>query len=702
MRSSRPMLRLAGAALLCALVLPGIAAAALADDAAAMRDLESAARQKSLALLSVLKNMRPEFEQGASTVTMARIVSVASEVREARSLDSRVILNPNLNDEFEVIDRDDTRVRLDLGDGRTGWIDESHLQIFEQERTGEVLSFHGMDEQQLRRYAIVADELLAGIDEDREAADGILAEYAGDESEAGQLRSLRGAHQMIVEYQAYAHHFHDKYILGYDFSLENERGFVDNLSAWAELLAGQSSFTTTTPNDETKVDGSLRRLSIGGNLEINERSSARASASKKQEINQTKYETSTLAAGYSRDVGETSHLDLDADTYAYTDDLDSFKDFRRTTLRAGSFQNRADRKLRLGYTNTAQRFKENDAEDFTSHGLDATALWKRGPAATLEGRMLAVFESSDVAYHDFMHLTPSLEYARRAGGRRTSWQGRYEMFRYQDADLRSFGRASVSYDRSERDGPRSSRSTYALAHKNFPDNPPASYVQLRAAWSRNRSGAESRRRSLSTYTNYYPDRSENGYTDLRIGLGSTVEGIERDVTVYSRLWHQPGDPDDGTAKPYVADAFGKYLFSRGSLHFGPTAGVHVVAAKGSRVIKQDGNLFRLGALVEGRFSLPRRGSLTVNASYDYGFVYSDQIAIDAFTGDVTVDDTVQRHPTTFQANAIGSMPLNRNFSMTSRLTVYRIATDMDDEISANPVTNNDRFTLFVGVRYRHN
>ena len=91
----------------------------------------------------------------------------------------------------------------------------------------------------------------------------------------------------------------------------------------------------------------------------------------------------------------------------------------------------------------------------------------------------------------------------------------------------------------------------------------------------------------------------------------------------------------------------------------------------------------------------------MNASYDYGFVYSDQFTID-LAGNITVGDTVQRHPTTFQLNAFGNMPLKGNFDLTGRLSIYKIATDMDHKLSINPVTNNERFTLYAGVSYRHN
>ncbi len=717
MRRPRLSYPRAGSAVLCALlVLATPVLAGPSQDLRELQDLETAARQKSLALLSVLKSMEPEVSPGTETVPMGRIVTVSSQVREARSPESRGILQPNLNNEYEILDEDDNLVRIDLGDGRTGWIDESALQRFEQQRKTDELSFLGADPQQLRRYAIVIEELLAGIDEDMQSADALLSGLLPEKGESpltgknDRLRA-RGAHARIAEYQTYAHHFYQKYIVSYDFSLKNERAFLENLSAYADLLLGTSKFTTTTlvvrgtdrDQEKNEVDESLQQIELGGELDLNESSSLRASFSNKNEVNQTAYKTRTAGAGYARKWSDTTDLDFAVDTYSYTDDLNSENDFRRTKFSATSDKRGAGHDYHLDYGFTRKAFEEVASEDFDSHALDLSGRWTRGAGAQLRARLLGVFESSDADFHDFTHLTPSLEYSKRKGAGRTTWRGVYESLEYSEAALRSFGRAQLAYEKSYRDGPRRNRSAYALTHKNFPDNELATYAQLKAAWQRDKTGDATLRRSLTTYTNFYPDNSDNNYTDLRLNRSRTQDEHFFDLNVYSRLWHKPGESDStSVAKPYVVDLYGRYGWVRGNLRFGPTVGVHLVAAKGSKVIQQDGNLIRVGFKAEGNFELPAKIHMTLDTSYDYGFVYTNQFDVDTGTGAITVDEVVQRHPTTFQLNAFASKPLGENFDLTSRLSMYRIATDMDETLSINPVTNNDRFTLFVGARYRHN
>lgn len=721
MSALKSSFRAAGGMLLLALLLPLLnipaAAADPGEDLDRLLEIETAARQKSLALLAVIRSMGPEFSEQEEVVTMARIVSVTCEIREARSLESRVILQPNLNDEFLILDEDDNNVRLDLGDGRTGWIDESHIQRIEKRVPGSKVDFEGAAADELRRYAEVIDELLLGIDEDREQADELLARLLpADGSPAltdrqEQLRA-RGAHARVAEYHAYAHRFYDKYIAGYDFTIQNGNEFLENLTAWGNLLLGTSKFTTTTmisatDDQEVEVDETVREIELGGEVDVNERASVRAGFANKAQVNQTAYTTTTADAGYAMRWSDRTDVDLAIDTYKFADDLNSFNDFRRTRYQASARSDRGGgNRMDLRYGYTKQSFDENDTENFQGHSIDAAGLWKRGGGRSLRARMLANFESSDVAFHDFKHLTPSLELSRRSGADRSTWRAVYEMLDYAEADLRSFGRAQLEHSKSSQDGPRRATRRLSATWKKFPDNELATYAQIKGAWTRSRGGPSQARNSLITYTNFYPDNSDNNYTDVRVARNTGSDRRFLELNLYTRIWHSPGD-DDSTStnlpKPYVGDVYAHFGWKKGNVRFGPTLGAHVVLSKGNTDIDQDGNLLRAGFRVAGDLELPNRFRATLDAAYDYGFVYTQTIdSIDSGTGALVVGDVEQRHPTTLQANFFVSRPLGNDFDFTGRFTMYRIATDMDMTTSITPVTHNDRFTLFAGVRYRHN
>ncbi len=108
--------------------------------------------------------------------------------------------------------------------------------------------------------------------------------------------------------------------------------------------------------------------------------------------------------------------------------------------------------------------------------------------------------------------------------------------------------------------------------------------------------------------------------------------------------------------------------------------------------------------MEGVTPVGNGGRLAVNASYEYGFVWTEPVTI-ADDGTVTAGEADARHPTTFQINANAHLPLGESYDLSARLTLYRIAPDMDsvyDNPAPGTVTDNSRATLFVGVRYRYN
>ncbi len=712
MMISRPSVILAAFVLLCAVSFPMLSQATLDQDTQAMLTIEKAARQKSIALLVVLKSMGPELAEGISLVPMARIVASSCAIRDARDPDSRVILVPNLNDEYPVLDKDDNLVLLDLGERRTGWVTETNLQLFEVEVSEGPLQFNGADPQLIRRYATVVDELLAGLNEDRKQADKLLGNYIGMvdsvlATEYSAAETLQEYHAKVVELQDYAKYFHRKYIVNYDFSMQNKRAFLENLSAWGEVLLGKSTFTTKTlitqgREDVEKVKGTLLQLSLGGNLEVNEKSTVRASFAKKNEVNQTPYSTMAANVGYNHKLNSSTRLDLLVDTYSYADDINTFNDFRRNVVRFKSDFDRPTSDYRLGYTFSNKSFQKNDIDDFASHGLDASARWKRGNGGIIQGKLFGNFQSSDSEIHNFNHIIPSVEYSHRTGTGQVRWRALYELLSYCEANFRSFNRAHISYDKTNQDGPSRNNIRCSATHKNFPDNELSTYVQLKAVWSRSMAGPVKRHFSINTYTNFHLDNPDNNFTDFRLGRALSTGRIFSDLNIYTRLWHKPGETTaTTTGKPYILDAFGKFGWETGNVRFGPTLGMHLMVARGTKVWSQDGNLVRLGAAVEGFFSLAHDIKLNLSASYDYGFVYSNEISIDP-GGDYTVGDTVQRHPTTLQISAFGSMPVSKNFDLTTKLMVYRIATAMTLQTSITPVTDNDRFTLFVGLRYHHN
>jgi len=685
-------------------LIPPTAGAALDDDLQTMQALEADMQRGSLALLSVFKTMAPTQTGGAEIFESAKVIQDASVVRETREPDSRALVAARMNDVFEVLERGDLVLKIQLPDGREGWIDETAVQVYLDERPLRNVSYNALADDEMRRYMRLADDLFSVIQGGKVEADELAAPWLDDSAPTTSTESrdaLIASYRQIIEYHGYAAYFHNRFVGDADLSLAAGSGFRRSLSAWGEALLGTSKFTTDyTALDSDEVDENLLALAFGGEVELSERSRASAGFAKRNEVNQTSYGTTDVNAAYAFEPDRDTAWRAEVKLHSFADDLNAFNDFQRSTLRLRNDTRRAaGRSYSFDYAFTDNSYENTPADDYTGHSLRAST--RTGLRGDLIWRLRADLESSDAAFHDFTRLEPSVEWGEARGG--TAWRALYEDLSYGDAGLRSYGRAEFRMRRTGADGPRRSETLLALSRKSFEDNDLQTYVQLRGRFGRTLTGLEGSRRSLSFYSNFFTEATENSYTDLRFDAGRTSPTDFRNLSVFGRVWHQPGDGAD--ARAHVIDLNGRIGRVRGNIRYGPSLGAHFIYLDdGESFLERDGNLVRVGGFVEGFMPVGDGGRLAINASYEYGFVWTEPVAI-ANDGTVTAGETDTRHPTTFQINADAHMPLGESYDLSARLTLYRIATDMDsvyDNPAPGTVTDNSRATLFVGVRYRYN
>ena len=316
------------------------------------------------------------------------------------------------------------------------------------------------------------------------------------------------------------------------------------------------------------------------------------------------------------------------------------------------------------------------------------------------------FETGKSDFYNFSNLEPSIAVTTRRANSQLTFKGMYESFQYPRLGLRSYGRAVFSLNGTTK-GERGTLSyDLGATSKTFSGNKPQNYVQVRGRIQSTRSGESSSSLGASFYTNLYSNTSANSFTEVRLDWNRATSRFFGDLSTYVRVWHSPGQPvagKTGIVKPSVVDVMGKLGIVIKGFRIGPAFGLHALfSAEDEQFFKRDGNLFRFGASAEGTIALPLNGTLSLNGSYEYGFVYNNEVTINPSTGDVTEGDILTRHPTTLQANAAFSLPVLRIMDIIGRADFYIISTDMTSKLSINPIIRNDRFTFLVGVRLRHN
>ncbi|NHZ87092.1 MAG: hypothetical protein GWP19_14665, partial [Planctomycetia bacterium] len=370
----------------------------------------------------------------------------------------------------------------------------------------------------------------------------------------------------------------------------------------------------------------------------------------------------------------------------------------------GRFQFNANANYRLSSkTNFIYRYSflnndydTGDERDYSIQKLSAIANLKLNDISKFVLSMLANFESSDSEFHNFSSLLPSVSYQRKIGDKRTNLKFRYENLTYKDLESRDYDRMFLSYLINNRDINKRKITDLSISSKTFPNNEISDYYQLKTRFTSSTIGENNQRKSLSLFTNVFPNAEDNNFTDFRFDRNITSE-MSSNFSVYYRLWHDLFTGNDNSTnynKPSIVDLSAKFGFKIGPIRVGPSFGLHAILDfDADEIFKRDGNLIRTGGVAEGIILSSSKLNISIMAAYDYGFVYDTAL---------TFSELEERHPTTIKLTSTISAPIVRNIELIGRINYYKINTDMDEKISINPIEFTEQMSFQFGIRYRYN
>lgn len=679
----------------------------LPQDLEQMQRIEKSLRRLSLALLSLIKKMDPQETSGYQdqSTDMVRVVIDGCQVYETADPRSQVIYTPRINDEFEVLDRNDGLYQIRLQDGREGWISEKCIQPFSLQTQRVVIHFRGVSSNEIKNYLDAATDIFASITQQKQTADQI---YKKNQSkQLGQDPAFRAAYLKIQKYYSYAREFHGRFVENKLFETKGAT-LLSRLSAWTELFLGRNAYRTEyLKEDPVDQSGFVHDISVGGDLTLNSKSRVSVKVNKKSDIIQTPFNTLTMDAGYTYRDSQKLTFRIGANLNTYNDQLSDFSDYKRITLRSDvDYQLSPQARVLVNYAFLKNDFSLNSDNSYNNHRILAASKWKSGSRSEITLQMRSSLQSSQSDLYNFTNLEPSLSFDHYGTNSRLTVRAFYNMFSYSDLKLRSYNRAVLQFQNQARSRNTSSRWDLAVMSKAYPNNKSASYLQLRGGFVRTRSGRLGLRFAPSFTTNLYTENSESNFTDLRLDFSTTTSAFFASLSSFFRFWHSPGDPDaeNAVVKPYVLDVYQRLGLNLKYIKIGPTFGLHAQfsSERGVEFFRRDGNLIRIGGIVEGNIPFPLGIYLTLRGTYQYGFVYNNEIDIDVNTGDITTGDLLMRHPTTFQIHSNLRVPLYQNLVLLGRVNYYKIASDMDEKLSIRPIAHNTRFTAMVGISYRFN
>ena len=657
--------------------------------------MQERAQRNTLPLLTLMKQIGAvEGGEGSKRV---KVIAAAATVRESDQVESRALLVARRNDEFPVLEQRDQWYRIQLPDGREGWIGENFIQPF----TETAPAPGDAPPQNAAEIMFLAENLMDQVTAIADSAGRIAAQIeAGYKTASGarqnELYPLLGRSRQLMnkinEHAVYARYFYGKNA-GMGLPAPAQRGgLLSDVTGRLSMQLGKSSYEA---GDEESM--TARDLQFNANKRLSENAQLNAALSHKSEVIQTPYGTTDLRLGY--DYRASSGLTINS--------FGLFQGYDDKAINRNSF-NRFGTGLNLRYpmnpgtvffSDLAYEGKNYDEEGGNSYsGGRFNAGFRFNPRSGTQWltSVRGIVQSSDISYLNFHRFLPQVSYMKRSGAGSFNARLELEQFGYaEEAENNNFLRERIDLTWSR----KGSQRQFALIGKQFPNNEAFGYLKMlsRLAWQ-SPGFTRYSRTEFSLLLVHFPQGGEEqvDYLDLRADRSNSNDRRSLDFSLFGRFWSTTSGP---LKRDHVVDLYARYGFKLKNFTVGPLLGAHLLLAKNEKAIRRDGNSLRAGADFRGNFAI-KKSSLNLSVRYERDFVFGNKITIDTQTGETSYGELVTRYPNTLQFSAGLRTPIGRDLEFWLDLSSYNINMDVDEEISINPVSSRSRFMLLAGLGYR--
>jgi uncharacterized protein YgiM (DUF1202 family) len=671
-------------------------------------------RKDSIAFLQLIKEMRIEKEKPKVTsIGKVKIVKDGCNIYETKDVKSRVIYNPRYNDEFEIMERYENLYKIRLQDKREGWISEKDIQLITVQKKENLYKATGVTKAQLRQFIMVAKDIYSRIVQGKTIADKVFRKYDNiDINSSAKAKKIYDIYKRIEKYYTYANGFFMRYIEKGQILGSMKGEVLKRISAWGEILLGPSNYSTEYHDSYLNIEnkGIVSDFSFGAQAIINAKSNVGLNFSMLNDVIQTPYSTSDISVKYSYDNNDNLGVNLGVSMNSYKDKSDEslgVNDYSKMGFNLDSryFLN-TDTRILFNYNFMNYSYKNNKDNSFSVNNINTKVEYFLSPKAQLYLNLRGGFGSSESAFHDYSNIKTKMGYISGNINSKMDLTFSYEMLNYKELEISDYRILQLGIYKNKRKSGKNSYYYLDLVSKSFPNNTIENYNQIKGKYSISKYGKNSKNFSLSFYTNLYGEVSDHNFTELRFDIGSVSSGTFFDLSSFIKLWHKSTSENGEVVRPHVVDLYGKFGINTGFFRVGPTIGVHFLLSseEGVSLIKRDGNLFRVGGFAEGNINFGKGSFFNLRAAYEYGFVYNQELSVNPWTGIITKGDILQRHPTTLQLSFLLGLPIPvyENLQFTVKGSYYKIATDMDKQLSINPLLRNKIFKLIAGIKFRYN
>ncbi|NND32674.1 MAG: hypothetical protein HKN76_08795 [Saprospiraceae bacterium] len=663
----------------------------VSEEEKSLTELTRKAKRSLLVLIQVGQEILSETGQNKSVSVQAQIIKDGTPVYASRHDTTSWIDHIDQNQKFDILQQHAGYLQIRLSSQENGWIQQNHARISSSQsilnKTVQTLS------KSTSHQIEIVQRLYLNIQEiDRDFQK--LYQAFPNHTESAKALQIEMKRYLSNANNYYRNNFKNlnpsqpQPILAQAF---------DRFSGQINLSTGSSTFSdqySESLSEESK--GRLGDISITGNYRIDPSTSLNMIIATRSEVLETPFKSNNYALGFRRRKAATK-FDLRLGVNQYKDSFRKANSYNRINFITNVQHDLNEKnKLSLIYKLVNNNYLSDVSANYSRHNITATAE-KRTNAnniilATLRGNLSA----SERQHLNFIHLLPSITFRKASQNKSSDLAFIYESFTYQELNLRNSMRGSIQFSRRKRnDIGQTLRNEVLLSYISYPSNLMVDHARLSLKRSKNDFTNGNTFSSFDITSKYFLHNPENSYADLRYDIGYSNK-LYTQMSLFQRLYY----PENNFQTSLEANV--RVGLQLEGFKIGPVLSVRSNLDLMDPKFETDGSFYRLGAFVDGSRSFKNGLRLSLNGAYEYGHVFSEDVAVNSQSGQLSAQTVTSRTPITLRFSATAGMKVFKLFDLFANIDYYKIDRNHKPVEGLNPILTSDRVSFKLGISYRYN
>ena len=697
----------------------------IADGLPQLKKISTELNQNVLPLLALIKKI--EESGSATTFKVAKIIKPQISVREADNLNSSIVVEARMNEEFEIIEERDKWYKIKTRDNREGWVAEEDVQLIVRPSGDAAGNLEKLSKQD-------ASALLSQISRYKNIIEGLYAdavvlikkmEEEYNSLSADNKKTVEPDYKTFLDYKEKIEKYHN-YAIRYAKPYENflispgapqpsKLAPGDRFKGTISADVGRSSYTNMNSNSTTS-----RRIALGGIYQIDKNTKLDFAVNHQNELIQTAFTNNTLDAGITRQFSDKMVLGANVNYNMYDDqvsDNNSFGLFRAGVNAILNPSRKANIFANAGFQ--SKNFKTTGNNDYEGIlyvvGANLSPDSKNNIRIQIQGNK----QSGEKDYLKFTQLSPQLIYTHKKTREKSfSFGLDYDILKYAETNnFNDYQKYKTDLRWRNKINDRLLSRTLNLTYKLYPNNSKQDYYRMGYVLEKRKgllTGQKSSVSSLSYLVNIIANREDNllkDYLDLRLDRSSVRPKGYSNMNILTRLWNnfEMIENDTSSFPDHYIDFYGEFgpyfrNISDGpvkvvSLKFGILMGGHLFFNFDEDYFKRNGNSVRTGIAASSNIKI-LKATLFLGGSYERSLILTKETTFDPISGNIAYGKDLFRKPSSFQFTVDFRQPVKNNLDIHFNLSTYDIRTDATFETSINPVEKKSNLRFSGGVLYR--